>query len=113
MDLFDNHVIRLMIFLVLQAVPFVFVAFFILNVRGRTRFAKGILAPWALANGYQFVSLKKKWFLLGPFRWHTGNAVVFQGVVLTPDGEQRSGYIRVGTFFLGLWIDQVTVKWEE
>ena len=99
--------------LVLGAVVVVLVAGQILNARNRTRVAGKLLAPWAQANGYQFISLKKKWFRLGPFRWRTVNAVVFRGVVLTTAGERRAGYFRVGGRLLGLLIDRVDVEWDK
>jgi hypothetical protein len=85
----------------------------ILHARHRTRVAGGILANWAYENSYQFIAIRKKWILVGPFRWRTCCAVVFRGIVLTPDGQQRPAYFRVGGWFLGLWSDQVTVEWED
>ena len=99
--------------LIYGAIAVVYVVFVILYTRHCSRVAGGMLACWAQANSYQFIVLRKKWFRIGPFRWRTGNAVVFRGALLTPGGEQRTGYFRVGTFFLGLMSDQVDVEWDK
>jgi len=98
--------------LILGAVVVVLVAGSILNVRHQNRVAQRILARWAQANGYQFMSLKRRWFRLGPFWWRCLNTIVFRGVVLTAAGERRTGYFRAGAFLLGLMIDRVAVEWD-
>ncbi len=99
--------------LVLGAVVVIAVACIALVIRHNNRVARGILASWAQANGYQFISLKTRWFCLGPFWWRSVNGVVFQGVVLTAAGERRAGHFRVGTVFLGIMIGRGDVEWDK
>jgi hypothetical protein len=99
--------------LVVGAGVVIAIASIVLIVTRHTRVARSILTYWAQANGFQFISLKRRWFRLGPFWWRSGNAVVFRGVMLTATGERRTGYFRVGTFFLGIMIDQVAVEWDK
>lgn len=99
--------------LVLGAVVVIAVACIPLVIRRNNRVARGILASWAQANGYRFISLKTRWFCVGPFWWRSVNGVVFRGVVLTATGERRAGHFRVGTVLLGIMIGQVDVEWDK
>jgi len=84
----------------------------VLGERRTSRVGREILIRWDQANGRQFLSLQRRYFRRGPFWWRAGNAVVFRGKVRTASGEWQAGYFRVGTFFLGLMSDQVSVEWD-
>jgi hypothetical protein len=76
--------------------------------------AQRVVADWAASNGYEVISLKRRWVVKGPFTFPgRANWVVFAGVLATPNGQTRACWIRVGGYWIGLLSDRVTVSWEE
>ncbi len=72
-----------------------------------------VLDRWAQANGYRIVSCEVRWFRRGPFFWTTSKGqMVYYVEVMAPSGQTRHGYVRCGSFFWGLWKDQVEERWE-
>jgi len=82
----------------LGAFAVLLVVVFILADRRHGQVARCLLGRWAGRNGYEFVTLEQKWFHLGPFWLRGGYAAVFRGTVVTPGGNRRTGYFRVGPF---------------
>jgi hypothetical protein len=73
-----------------------------------------ILDLWAQTNGYRINSSEVRWLRRGPFFWTTSKGqMVYYVAVSTPGGQTRRGYVRCGSFFWGLWKDQVEERWEE
>jgi len=96
-------------------VPFVFlmVAFAVgLFVWTFSR-SRSLLEQWASSNGFEILRREYRNFRKGPFFWTSSkNQVVFYVTVRDRDGKLRSGWVRCGSWILGLLSDQTEVRWE-
>ena len=76
--------------------------------------ARQILEQWAQSNGYQILSSEFRWLRKGPFFWTSSQyQMIYYVTVQTPTGDVRSGWVRCGGFWLGLFTDQAQVRWED
>jgi hypothetical protein len=75
--------------------------------------ARSLLEHWADERGFNILDSQYRYLRRGPFFWTTskGQAVYF---VRVRDrlGDLRTGYVRCGSWFLGLLSDKVEVRWE-
>ena len=75
--------------------------------------ARAMLDRWADRNGFRILRVERRDFRRGPFFWSTGRGqVVYHIVVVDQHGSRRSGYVRCGSWFWGIWSDHVDVRWE-
>jgi hypothetical protein len=75
--------------------------------------AQSVLEHWAGENGYDILSKERRWFG-GPFWWRkTNDQVVFYVTVRTSEGQIRRGWIRCGSWFLGILSNRADVEWDE
>ena len=66
-----------------------------------------VLENWARSNGYRIVSSEYRNFFKGPFFWTSSEAqTVYYVTVETADGQIRSGWVRCGGWFWGLFATQ-------
>ena len=73
-----------------------------------------IIRKWAQENGYEVVSAEPRNILRGPFWFRSAkNQTVYYITVRDRAGAMRRGWVRCGSWLLGLLNDAVTVKWEE
>ncbi len=76
--------------------------------------ARNILEQWATRNGHHLIEAKYAFFFRGPFSWTTSQ---YQAVyrVLTQDatGHQRSGWVRCGSWWVGMLSDEAQVRWDD
>lgn len=80
------------------------------------RRAKAMLFGWAVRNTYEIVEAKRPFIKISPFGWTTGKGQVLFKVTVRKrirDGATRSGWVRCGGFWTGLWSDQVEVRWDD
>lgn len=85
-------------------------SYFWSNVR-----SKMILEKWTIENGFQIIDSKKAFFR-GGFGWLTTsrNQKVYSITVRDEKGRERSGWLRCGSYFGGIfWSDKAEVKWKE
>ena len=72
-----------------------------------------MLRRWAEANGYQILSSQYRVFRRGPFLWNSSkNQTVYWVKTRDRLGYERNGWVRCGSYWWGLWSDQVEVRWE-
>jgi hypothetical protein len=72
-----------------------------------------ILQKWAEEHGYRILVQEYRSWRRGPFFWSSSKQqTVYYVVVEDPQGCRRSGYVRCGGWFLGLWSDAVEVRWD-
>lgn len=71
-----------------------------------------ILAKWAHDNGYQILDSQPKVFNRGPFAWSSKNQTVFRVAVQDTQGNQRTGWVRCGSYMGGIISDKAEVKWD-
>jgi hypothetical protein len=77
------------------------------------RKSRSMLDNWAAENDYTIVSSQRRFFRRGPYLWSTGNQDVYRVTIMTADGSTRSGYVRCGGYWLGVFLsDKVTVEWD-
>lgn len=77
--------------------------------------SQSIIQNWANQNGFQLLRYQQKFFRTGPFRWWTigRGQTIYTVIVRTPDGRDRSGWIRCGSFWSGVYFSNDTeVRWE-
>lgn len=75
--------------------------------------AKNVLEQWASQNGYTILSRQRKTFLRGPYFFTTSKGQeVYYITVQDAAGNSRSGYFKVGGFFMGMMSDNVDVTWD-
>ena len=73
-----------------------------------------ILEDWARSNGYRIVSSERRYLFKGPFFWTSSKyQTVYYVTVRTADGESRSGWVRCGGWFSGLFGNETKVRWDE
>jgi hypothetical protein len=73
------------------------------------------IRQWMEANGYTLKKCSMRVFRIGPFSYFatSGKQSVFRVEAVDSEGRVRTGYIRVGGFFLGLWQRRVDVRWDK
>ena len=66
------------------------------------------------SNGYVLKKCRMRIFRIGPFSYlaTSGKQSVFRIEAVDSEGRLRTGYARVGGFFLGLWQRRVEVRWD-
>lgn len=84
-----------------------------LALRWRFRRSKELLGRWAKTNGFDILAWERRWFFKGPFFVRSSNdQMIFHVTVENAEGKIRSGYVRVGGWFRGLFSDQISVRWD-
>jgi hypothetical protein len=72
-----------------------------------------ILDKWAAANGYRILKREYKAY------WNlfempaTRGQSVYRVTVVDSDGNEKSGLVRCGGWWLGILVNTTTVKWDE
>ena len=92
----------------------VIVAIVVANVFYVNRRSRAILDNWADRTGLTLV--EANWSFLWPMSfWLTTsrNQTVYRIKVRDHAGRTRSGWARCGTWFVGLWSDNVDVYWDD
>jgi hypothetical protein len=76
--------------------------------------SRSILEQWASDNGYQILHSEKRTLFRGPFFWTSlTHQTVYYVKVRDPDGTIRTGWVRCGSWWLGLMSDKAEVRWED
>ena len=77
--------------------------------RGRT-----LLDRWAAQHRYRILSAEYRNFARGPFFWTSREEqAVYRVTVEDTSGRVRSGWVRCGSWMLGVWSSQVKVRWDD
>lgn len=71
-----------------------------------------ILSRWVHENGYKIIDYQAKVFNRGPFIWASKNQAIFRVAIEDAEGTQRTGWVRCGSYWGGIFSDQVEVKWD-
>jgi hypothetical protein len=91
-----------------------FVAIVIVSVvwsfsRGRT-----LLNRWAHDNGFEILHSEVRTLCAGPFTWTSSRGqIVYFVQVRDPEGRERSGWVRCGSFWRGIGSDKTEVRWKD
>jgi hypothetical protein len=72
-----------------------------------------LLRQWTADNGYELLRAEYRTFRRGPFFWSTSRGqTVYFVEVRDRRGHTRTGWVRCGSWWLGLMSDKVEVRWE-
>lgn len=98
-------------------VPFLGVVFVLIFAFASIAFhfsrSTSLLDGWAEREGVRILAREKCWFFKGPFFWTTSKGQdVYYVTVEDRSGRTRTAYVRVGGMFLGMFSDNVEVRWE-
>lgn len=75
--------------------------------------AEGLVEQWAATNGYQLLECEQRWLRSGPFFFTKSKSQrVFRIVVSDQEGNVLRGYAKCGGWFLGMWSEQIQVRWD-
>lgn len=78
---------------------------------GRSR---SLLDLWAERNGFRILASEYRNMFRGPFFWTTSRGqTVYRVTVEDKAGHVRTGWVRCGGWWLGLWSDHVEARWDE
>ena len=73
-----------------------------------------VLNKWAAANGYRILSSERRHLRRGPFFFTTArDQEVYRLTVEDSAGRIRQGYVRCGSYFLGMFSDKAEVRWDK
>ena len=71
-----------------------------------------LLEKWADENRFRLLHAEHRMFRKGPFLWSGRGQTVYRVGVQDERGFERRGWVRCGSWWLGLITDQVEVKWD-
>jgi hypothetical protein len=75
--------------------------------------SRSLVERWAAGNGYELLNAEYRNFFRGPFFWMTSKSqTVYHVEVRDQSGRIRSGWVRCGSWWSGLFSDQTEVRWE-
>jgi hypothetical protein len=74
--------------------------------------SSSLLRRWAAENGYRILSQEYRVLRQGPFFWTSARGQAVYYVVVEDAVQKRSGWVRCGGWWFGLWSDNVEVRWD-
>ena len=75
--------------------------------------SRSLLQQWAAENGYEILHSEYRTVFRGPFFWTTSKGqTVYYVKIRDRDGNERTGWVRCGGWWLGLMSDKTEVRWE-
>ena len=76
--------------------------------------SRTVLETWADENGFEIVRSEYCHFMRGPFFWTTSKGqTIYYVTVRDRSGRVRTGWVRCGGYFMGLFSDAAEVRWED
>jgi hypothetical protein len=85
----------------------------IVIVRWSHKRANEILHHWANNEGYTLISAENRYWRTGPyFLNHYRGQMIFRIVVRDSEGRERSGWVRIGSWFAGVFSEKTHVTWD-
>ena len=73
--------------------------------------SRSLLHRWASANGFQI--LDSRFSPSGPLSWTSSRSQTIYFVrVRDKEGQERRGWVRCGSFWVGVFSDKIEVRWE-
>ena len=71
-----------------------------------------LLEKWADENRYQLLRVGHRMFRKGPFLWSGRGQTVYRVRVQDERGNERRGWVRCGSWWLGVFTNKIEVKWD-
>jgi len=73
---------------------------------------KHLLKEWAEKNRYDIIHAEYRLFCKGPFMWSSRGQAIYRVEIRDAQGNERKGWVRFGSWVLGVASDKVEVKWD-
>jgi hypothetical protein len=74
--------------------------------------SRTLLRGWAAQNGFEILHSEFRFFRRGPFFWTTSKGqTVYYVRVRDAEGQTRSGWVRCGSWWLGLCSNKTEARW--
>jgi hypothetical protein len=75
--------------------------------------SRSLLQDWAAQNGFEILKSEFRFFRRGPFFWTSSKGqTIYYVTVRDAQGSVRSGWVRCGGWWLGLWSNKTEVRWD-
>ena len=75
--------------------------------------SRSVLEHWAKQNGFEIIHSEFRWLFRGPFSFLSNRGqTVYRVRVRDHHGLERSGWVRCGSIWIGLFSDQAIVTWD-
>ena len=75
--------------------------------------SKRLLEKWADENRYQLLHAEYRSIRKRPFLWSAKGQAVYRVEIRDEQGNNRQGWVRCGHWLLGVFADEVKVKWDD
>ncbi len=75
--------------------------------------SKLLLEKWANENRYQLLLAEYRSIRKRPFLWSAKGQAVYRVEVRDEQGDKRKGWVRCGSWLLGVFANEVKVKWDD
>ena len=86
----------------------------IASIAWHFRRSRSLLDRWAEGNEFRILQSEYRHIFRGPFFWTSSKGqTVYRVTVEDRAGNVRSGWVRCGGWWLGLWSDNVEARWDE
>jgi hypothetical protein len=75
--------------------------------------SRALLRDWAARHGFEILESELRPLRRGPFFWTSSKGqTVYRVTVRDGQGAVRSGWVRCGGWWLGLFSDKTDVRWD-
>ncbi len=74
--------------------------------------SKRLLEKWANESRYQLLHAEYRSIRKRPFLWSAKGQAVYRVEIRDEQGNNRKGWVRCGNWLLGVFADEVKVKWD-
>jgi len=75
--------------------------------------SKRLLENWADENRYQLLHAEYRSIRKRPFLWSAKGQAVYRVEIRDEQGNNRKGWVRCGSWLLGVFANEVKVKWDD
>lgn len=85
----------------------------VMSLLWHTGRSQTLISRWAAEQGFEVLACQYRLMFRGPFSWSTSKGqTVYRVTVRDRAGRLRYGWVRCGSWLLGLLSDRVEVRWE-
>ena len=75
--------------------------------------SKLLLRKWADENRYELLYAEYRSIRKRPFLWSAKGQAVYRVEIRDEKGNTRQGWVRCGNWLLGVFVNEVTAKWDD
>ena len=89
-----------------------FGAFLIFTTRWQLRRSREMLESWCARGGFELMTAQHRLLFRGPYFWASKGQMVYKISARDRAGRIRGGYARCGGYWLGVFTEEVDVRWD-